>query len=292
MMKLDRRSFIATLGAAAVVLPRLRADSIPRLGAQLYTVRTLMEKDFDGTLAAVAALGFTEVEFAGYFERTPEQVRDALTRYRLTAPAAHIDYGSLTGDAWPRAIERARTIGHKYLVNAWVDEAIRKEPDAWKGIADTYNKAAAASKAAGIQFAYHNHHFEFEPRADLGGRLPYDFLLEACDPALVKMELDLFWISATGKNPLDYFRRYPGRFPLVHVKGLKKVPPPTGTPMPIDLIKSEMTDVGRDDVIDWKRIFAQSRAAGIEHYFVEHDEPPVPLDSLKASRSYLSRLQF
>jgi sugar phosphate isomerase/epimerase len=289
---LDRRRFIATVGAALMVRPRIFATTIPRVGAQLYTVRTLLEKDFDGTLASVAALGYAEVEFAGYFNRTPAEVRDALTRHRLAAPSAHIDYASLTGDRWSRVIESARTIGHKYLVNAWVDESIRNQPDAWKRIADTYNQAAAASRAAGIQFAYHNHHFEFEPRPDAGGKLPYDILLESCDPALVKMELDLFWISATGKDPLDYFRRYPGRFPMVHVKGLKTAPQPAGQPLPMDRIMRELTDVGRDDVIDWKRIFAQSRAAGIEHYFVEHDEPKSPLDSLKASYGYLSRLEF
>jgi len=289
---LDRRRFIATVGAALAVGPRIFATTIPRLGAQLYTVRTLLEKDFDGTLASVASLGYTEVEFAGYFNRTPAQVRDALTRHRLAAPSGHIDYASLTGDRWSRALESARTIGHKYLVNAWVDEPIRNQPDAWKRIADTYNKAGEASRTAGIQFAYHNHQFEFEPRPDAGGKLPYDILLESCDPALVKMELDLFWISAAGKDPLDYFRRHPGRFPMVHVKGLKSRLQATTPPMPMDRIMREMTEVGRDDVIDWKGIFAQSRAAGIEHYFVEHDQPAVPLDSLKTSYTYLSRLEF
>src|SRR6266545_3795178 len=291
-MTLDRRSFIATLGAAALAMRRGLAARIPHLGVQLYTVRTLLEKDFDGTLASVASIGFTEVEFAGYFNQTPEQVRDALTRHRLSAPSAHIDYASLTGDKWARVLESAHIIGHQYLVNAWVDESIRNQPDAWKRIADAYNEAAAASKRAGIQFAYHNHNFEFSPRKDAGGKLPFDILLESCDPALVKMELDLCWISAAGKDPLDYFRRYPGRFPLVHVKGLRRRPAmPTDEAVAIDRILPDITDVGHDDVIDWRRIFAQSRTAGIEHYFVEHDVPKSPLDSLKASYDYLSHLE-
>ena len=219
-------------------------------------------------------------------------MREALTRHKLTAPSAHIDYASLTGDKWARAIENAKAIGHTYLINAWVDESIRKEPDAWKRIAETYNTAAAASKRAGIQFAYHNHHFEFAPRTDLNGKLPFDYLLETCDPALVKIELDLCWIAATGKDPLDYFRRYPGRFPLVHVKGLKKLPPGTGAASPITAILPEITDVGHDDVVDWKRTFAQSGTAGIKHYFIEHDQPKDPFESLKASYDYVSRLQF
>lgn len=291
MSTLDRRSFLGTMGAALLAMRRTAAASIPRLGAQLYTVRTELEKDFDGTLAKVAAIGFTEVELAGTFGRNPQQMREALDRHRLTAPSAHIDYASLTGDKWARVIEGAGLLGHKYLINAWVDESIRREPDAWKRIADTYNRAAATSKRAGIQFAYHNHHFEFAPLAEPGGKLPYDILLESCDPALVKMELDLCWISAAGKDPLEYFRRYPGRFPLVHIKGLKAVPA-TGAATPIDKVLPQITDVGQEDVIDWKRIFAQSRLAGMEHYFVEHDVPKQPFDSLKASYQYLTRLQF
>jgi len=291
MSTLDRRTFLATMGTAVLAMRRTAAASIPRLGAQLYTVRTQLEKDFEGTLAKVAAIGFTEVEFAGYFKQTPEQVRDALKRHRLRAPSALIDYASLTGDKWARVIEGARTIGHSYLVNAWVDESIRKQPDAWKRIAETYNLAGEASKRAGLQFAYHNHNFEFAPLEEPAGKLPYDILLESCDPALVKMELDLCWISSAGKDPLEYFRRYPGRFPIVHIKGLKAVPA-AGAAAPIDRVLPDITDVGHDDVIDWKRIFAQSRAAGIEHYFVEHDVPKEPFDSLKASHDYLTRLRF
>ena len=290
-MIFDRRTFLTTMGSAMLAMRHLRAASIPRLGVQLYTVRGLMEKDFDGTRAAVAAIGYTEVEFAGYFKRTPKDVQDALKKHGLTAPSVHVPYDSLTGDAWTRAIDNARTIGHKYLVNAWVDESLRKQPDAWKRIAETYNRAGEVSKRAGVQFAYHNHNFEFAPRADAGGKLPYDILLESCEPALVQMELDLCWISAAGKDPLDYFRRYPGRFPMVHIKGLRKIPA-NGADAPIDSILAVMTDVGHEDAIDWKRIFAQSRGAGIQHYFVEHDVPKQPLESLKASHGYLARLQF
>ena len=290
-MTLDRRTFMVAMGSAVLAMRSPRAASIPRLGVQLYTVRSLLEKDFDGTLAAVAAIGFTEVEFAGYFKQTPQQVRDSLKRHKLTASSAHISYENLTGDLWARVIDDARTIGHRYLVNAWVDESIRNQPDAWKRIAETYNRAGDISKRAGIQFAYHNHHFEFAPRADAGGKLPYDILLESCDPALVKMEMDLCWITAAGKDPLEYFRRYPGRFPMVHVKGLRKIPE-GGAASPIDRVLPDITDVGHEDVVDWKRIFAEARTAGIEHYFVEHDQPKQPLESLKASRGYLTRLQF
>jgi sugar phosphate isomerase/epimerase len=287
-MMIDRRTFMGTMGAAYLASTRMRAASIQRVGAQLYTVRDAMQKDFEGTLAKVAAIGYKEVEFAGYFDKSPQQIKEILSRNGLTSPSAHIDYPSLTGDAWAKAIEGAKTIGHDYLINAWVDESVRKEPGSWKRIAETYNRAGEISKKSGIQFAYHNHNFEFEP---VDGKLPYDFLLETCDPKLVQMEMDLCWITSAGKDPLDYFRRYPGRFPLVHVKGLSKKPA-QGAATPIPEVLPDITDVGHHDIIDWKRIFAHSKEAGINHYFVEHDVPKDPFASLKASYEYLSTLQF
>jgi len=286
-MTLDRRRFIGAVGAASVAAAsRVWAASIRRVGVQLYTVRGEMEKNFEGTLARVARLGFKEVEFAGYFGRLPAQVREILSRNGLRSPSAHIDYASLTGDAWPKAIDNAKTIGHDYLIVAWLDDDFRKQPDVWKRVADTFNRAGEISRKAGIQFAYHNHNFEFVP---VDGKRPYDVLLESCDPRLVKMEMDLCWITAAGADPLQYFRRYPGRFRLVHVKGLSKQPPPDA---PIPGVLPLITDVGHDDVIDWKGIFAHSKEAGIEHYFVEHDVPKEPFESLKASYDYVSKLKF
>jgi sugar phosphate isomerase/epimerase len=293
MTTLDRRTFLGTLGAAALALRPVLAASIKRVGVQLYTVRTALEKDFDGTLAKVAAIGYKEVEFAGYFGHTPQQVRDVLKTLGLTSPAAHLDYPTVSDPAkWAKALDEAATVGQTFLVNPWIDESIRNQPDAWKRAADVYNTAGAAAQTHGIQFCYHNHNFEFYPREDMGGKLPFELLLETCDPELVKMELDLCWISAAGKDPLDYFKKYPGRFPLVHVKGLKKVPAASPTPVAIDKVLPDVTDVGHEDVIDWKRIFAQSKQAGIEHYFVEHDVPTDPLASLKNSYDYVSTLQF
>ena len=285
---IDRRTFIAAMSAAAVTGIRLEAKKIDRLGMQLYTVRTDMEKDFDGTLAKVAAIGYKEVEFAGYFKRTPAQVREALKKAGLAAPATHVDYPSLAADKLPAVLESAKAIGHQYLVNPWIDESLRKEPDIWKRVAETFNRAGETSRKAGIQFAYHNHHFEFAP---VDGKLPYELLLEQCDPKLVQMELDLCWMTAAGKDPLEYFKRYPGRFPLVHVKGLAKKPEAGGA-APIQSIMGDLTDVGTNDVVDWKRIFARSGQAGIKHYFVEHDVPKDPYASLKASYDYVKSLDF
>jgi sugar phosphate isomerase/epimerase len=288
MIRVNRRTFLGTMGAAMMSARHAAAGSIRDIGVQLYTVRTDLGKDFEGTIASVAAIGYKEVEFAGYFNHTPEQVSAVLKKNGLTSPAAHVDYASL-GDRWPAVLDAARTIGHQFLVNPWIDEALRNQPDAWKRIAEVFNRAGEISRKAGIQFAYHNHNFEFAP---VDGKLPYDILLEQCDPALVKMELDLCWITVAGKDPLDYFHRYPGRFPLVHVKGLSKRPPSDAGAVPIPTALNDITDVGSNDVIDWKRIFARSAEAGIKHYFVEHDVPKSPFDSLKASYTYLRGLQF
>jgi sugar phosphate isomerase/epimerase len=288
MFEMNRRTFLGTMAAAALAGRGGAAASIPKVGMQLYTVRTDLEKDFAGTLAKVAAIGYKEVEFAGYFNHTPQQVADLLKANGLTSPSAHVDYGSLAPDKWPAVLDAAHIMGQTFLVNPWIDPALRAQPGIWKKVAETYNRAGEASKKAGIQFAYHNHNFEFAP---VDGKLPYDLLLEECDAQLVKMELDLCWISAAGKDPLEYFKRYPGRFPMVHAKGLSKMPT-GGAAMPIDQLLPLITDVGRDDVIDWKKIFAHAPEAGITHYFVEHDVSKTPFESLATSYAYLRDLRF
>src|SRR6266853_5115325 len=289
---MDRRTFLGTMTAATLLTRRLgfAADDhkIEKIGLQLYTVRDLMKQDFDGTLSKVAAVGYKEVEFAGYFDHSPKDVRAAVDRRGLTAPSAHIDYKSL-GEKFPEVIEAAKVVGHEYLVNPWIDEEIRKQPEGWKHAAETFNRAGEACKKAGIQFAYHNHWFEFLP---VNGKLPYDTLLELCDANLVKMELDLCWITVAGADPLTYFNRYPGRFPLVHVKDMKKLPKvSTAGSQDFGSSLTDMTSVG-SGIIDWKHILGQSEKAGIKHYIVEHDKPQAPFESIKISYDYLSKLRF
>ena len=270
---MNRRNFLGTMTAAGLLARQFAwaaaTHKIEKVGVQLYTVREVMKDDFEGKLAKVAAIGYREVEFAGYENRTPQEIRAMLDRHGLTAPSAHVPYKSL-GDSWPAALDAAHVVGHEYLVNPYIDDEVRKGPDGWKRAAETFNRAGEASHKAGIQFAYHNHWFEFAP---VNGKLPYDILLEECDPKLVKMEMDLCWIEVGGQDPLKYFKKYPGRFPLVHVKDLTRIPKVDasggqsfGDSLP------EMTEVG-SGIIDWKTIFRQGEKAGIKHYFVEHDHP-------------------
>lgn len=277
---IDRREFIGTMGAlaAGAVLPACRTagatNRISKIGLQLYTVRDLMKKDVEGTLMAVAGAGYTEVEFAGYFDKTPADIRAMLDRHGLAAPSVHT--GDIAPEAWAKALDAAHVIGHQYIVVPWIPEERRKTLDDWKRMAADFNRAAATAKAAGLQFAYHNHDFEF-PLVE--GRVPYDVLLAETDPKLVQLEIDLYWITKGGQDPLAYFARWPGRVPLVHVKD--SLGPPD----------HRMVNVGAGK-IDWKRIFARSGQGGIKHYFVEHDQPADPLASIKASCDFLKQLEF
>ena len=291
---LDRRTFLGTLTAAAVFAPRLawgaESHRIEKIGVQLYTVRDEMKRDFDGTIAKVAAIGYREVEFAGYFDHTPQQVRAVLDRNKLSAPSVHVDYKSL-GDKFPQVIADSLVIGHQYIVNPWIDDDIRKDPDGWKRAAAVFNKCGEACKKAGLQFAYHNHHFEF---IQVHGKYAYDIILEETDPKLVQMEMDLCWMTVAHQDPMKYFARYPGRFPMVHVKDIKTVPPPDkpGEPADFEKVFPQMTPVGSGS-IDWKRIFEHSNEAGIKHYFVEQDYPKGdPFENIKASYEYLEKLRW
>jgi sugar phosphate isomerase/epimerase len=294
---MNRRRFLESSVAAAFVssLPfRAVAEEhrIARIGLQLYTVRTLMKTDFEGTIAKVAKVGYKEVEFAGYFDHSPKEVRAIVDRNGLTAPSCHVGYDVVEND-WPQTLEAAKIIGHKYVVCPWIDEKQRHEPDGYKRAAELFNKAGEASARVGIQFAYHNHNYEFSPEPAIGNQLPYDYLLKNTDPKLVKFEMDLCWIEVGGKDPLTYFKRYPGRFPLVHVKDIKRLPKlkPGGPPASLDEEARELTDVG-SGVINWKRILSHSREAGIRHYFVEQDEPADPIASIRKSYEYLASLRF
>src|SRR6266849_4701210 len=289
MRPMNRRTFlqtsIATTIASSFSLRAFAAEhKIDRIGLQLYTVRDAMKTDFEGTISKVAATGYKEVEFAGYFDHPPKDVRAILDKNGLAAPSAHVSY-DLVEKKWPETLDDAKIVGHSYVICPWIDENQRKEPTGWKRAADLFNRAGEASQKAGIQFGYHNHSFEFEPAKSLGGKMPYDFLLVETDPKLVRMEMDLCWITVGGQDPLTYFERYPGRFPLVHVKDWK------GGKGKESEQSTKMADVGSGN-IDWKRIFAQSGKAGIRHYFVEHDEPKSAFDSIERSYDYLQRLRF
>jgi sugar phosphate isomerase/epimerase len=277
----SRRAFLK-LGGGALLglgLPALRwPDRLDRIGIQLYSLRGEMAKDFEGTLARVAEIGYNEVEFAGYFGRTPAQVAAALERARLGAPSAHVPFSEL-GEGWARTLEAARAMGHRYLIVPAIPEEERATPQAMRRVAARFERAGMQARAAGIRFGFHNHDVDFAPLDRARGATPFDILLQETTPEHVTFELDLYWITRAGRDPLEYFARYPGRFELVHVKDSAGPP------------EHHMVDVGRG-TIDFRRIFARHQQAGIRHYFVEHDEPVDPLGFARASHGFLRRLEL
>jgi len=296
---MNRRTFLQTSVAAAAASLCSRdvlaqQGRIDRIGLQLYSVRDLMKQDMPGTLAKVAAIGFKEVEFAGLFDRAPKDVRAMLDQNGLTAPASHVDWNTV-GKNLPAVLDTAKTLGQQFVIIPYLTDEDRKRPDVYKRLAELLNRTGAEAAKAGIQMAYHQHGFEFVPSLDLGGQMPYDYLLANTDPKLVKMELDLCWIAAAEQDPIAYFNKYPGRFPLVHVKDwLRDGKPATsyaGALGPDTKFTGNMANVGQGS-IDWKAIFAQAGKGGVRHFIIEHDNPKDPLVDLAGSFKYVQNLRF
>lgn len=287
-MRLSRRDVLRRLGVvgagalagalspgaalSAAARPRA-ADRLDRIGLHLHTVRNLLAEDFEGTLEAVARIGYREVEFAGYHGRDPEDIRRTLVRAGLEAPAAHVSFRTMMSD-WEKAIVAAHLIGHRYLVVESIPSNRRQTLSGYRRAAGLFNRAAATARVAGMGFAYHNHAFEFEPMDD---RVPYDVLLEETDPDLVHLEMDPYWIRRGGRDPLEYVERYADRIRILILKDQG--------------VDGETTPVG-EGTTDFRPILARSRESGIRHHFVQQDVPGDALASARASHEHLSALEF
>lgn len=255
------------------------------IGVQLYTVRDAMAADPTGTLAKVAQIGFNSVEGATYtgsekfYGMEPKAFAALLksnglamhsSHYRLGADNAGTK-GTILND-WERAVHDAAEVGIKYMVCAYLSQEERGGPDHYKLIAGQLNEAAGICKASGIQLCYHNHDFEFDAQ---NGQYPYDILLEFTDKDLVKMEMDLYWVSKAGQDPVKLFEKHHGRFPLWHLKDMDATP------------QHAFAEVG-SGTIDFKRIFAAQKTAGLKYFFVEQDKcPGSPFDSITKSYNYI-----
>ena len=265
-----RRAFLAATVAAAATTPA-SARTIERIGVQLYTVRALLQRDFDGTLAKIAAAGYRTVEFGGLDGPSPRETLAMLKRHGLAAPSGHAQLDDLERNL-PKVLEDANAREQRYVVSPSVAENRHRTLDDWKRLCATFNAIGAQAKSAGLAFAYHNHDFEF---AAVEGQIPYQLLLANTDPALVGMELDLYWMTHAGHDPVAWFHRYPGRFPLLHLKDATR--------------EGAITDVG-NGTIDFKRILGAAASAGVTHCFVEHDDPVDPIRSIETSLAYLKTL--
>lgn len=289
----DRRSFLSALGAGALAAVGLDAVTAscaapaPRddggrnpagnlgpIGLQLYTLQRQMRENVAATLARVARIGYEEVEFAGYFGKSAREVRALLDANGLRAPSGHLQFDPF-GDGRDAALEYSVAVGHEYVVIPWLDAERRRTLDDLRRFADLLNRTGEAAKRVGLRLAYHNHDFEFAP---IEGRRPYDVLLEETDPDLVALELDVYWAVKAGQDPLAWFDRQTGGFPLLHLKDSSGAP------------AHRMMPVG-SGTIDFARILARRAQAGVRHLFVEHDEPPDAWGSVGESMRYLRGLR-
>lgn len=243
-----------------------------RVGVQLYTVRALMERDAAGTLERLAEAGYRNVETAGLHGHTPAAFARMLETAGLRTPSGHYGLDVLRGEERARTIVAAQALGQRYVVVPWLGEDERTSLDDYRRLADELNDLGSAAAEAGLQLAYHNHDFEFEP---MDGQVPYDVLLESTDPELVRFELDLYWIVEGGYEPRAYFAAYPGRFPLWHLKDRTA--------------SGAMADVGAG-TFDFEALLAHADQAGLDYAFVEHDDPAEPLASAQNSIQHLARL--
>lgn len=278
---LDRRTFVGTLAGGLAGLGLLACggravgSAAPRrrAGLQLYTVRSLMERDVAETLEAVAAIGYSEVETAGLFDLSPAAFRALLDRHGLRTPAAHVAIDALREDA-EAVFDAAATLGQQWVVVPWLAEEERTA-EGFRRVAGELNRFGGLARDRGRRLAYHNHDFEF---AALGDDRGFDILVAETDPELVDIELDLYWASFAGQDPVALIEGHPGRFALWHVK---------------DMVERggerTMTSVGQG-VIDFGRIYRHADRAGLRHAFVEDDNPADPLASIRASHDYLRRL--
>ncbi len=256
------------------------------LAIQLYTVRDAMSANPEKTLERLATIGFTGLEIYAYnstfFGKTPQEFHRILKNTGLRVISSHHITGNFNKGQgtllynWEKSVEDLHFIGSEYMVCSYLFPQERNLED-YKKLPELLENSGKVTKEAGIQFAYHNHDFEFEKFDD--NRNVYDFILENSSPELVKMELDLYWISKAGIDPLMYFEKYPGRFPLWHVKDMK-----AGT--------KDFTEIG-NGTIDFERIFKAGKQAGLQYWFLEQDSSDKDIfESICISNEFIAKNRF
>jgi len=284
-MSTSRRNFLKATGAVAACAAASRLEAkrlrLP-IGLQLYSVRNLLPKDFDGTLAQVRSAGYTVVEAAGYFDRTAADFRHAMDAAGLRCISTHHPLNILETqlDQW---LDYGHTIGLEYMVcsssgGMHRDPAMKGPPtlDDWRWIAGEFNRIGEKIKSAGITFGVHNHVPEF---AVIDGVLVYDELLRLTDPKFVVFEMDCGWVYASGHNPVDYLSKTPERFPLMHVKDMT-----AGANGQMHSI-----EMGRGK-IDYAPIMRA--ATGLKQYFIEQEEFDIdPMQALRIDAEYMRNLR-
>ncbi len=285
MNQYSRRSFLKTSGAVAAAVcvgaDYLMAERLQLpIGLQLYSVRNLLPKDFNGTLEKLAAAGYKEVEAAGYFDKTAADFGNALQKAGLKCISTHHQLTQLKTQ-FDQLIEYGQALGLEYIICSWA--GVHRDPtrtgdldlDDWRYVADQFNEIGRKVKAAGMTFGYHNHIIEFGKE---NGIVYFDELLKRTDPKYVVFEMDCGWVVAGGHNPVEYLSKFPDRFPMLHVKDMLKLP--DGKPRNVVMGKG---------LIDYKPIFRA--ATGLKHYFIEQEEfEGDPMTELREDADFMKKL--
>jgi sugar phosphate isomerase/epimerase len=279
---MDRRSFVHSLGttlAGASVARRLTPTStrLDRIGLELYSVRDVMRRDPERTLAAVRAIGYTDVELLwsfGNFGRTPQQVRASLDHEGLRAPSAHISPAVILV-GWERSLDIAKMLGHEYLIVPSFTSDTQRSLDDWRDWADRFNAAGAVARRAGIWLAFHNEPDHMKP---IDGVVPYDVFVERTDPSVVRLQLDIGNMAQGGGNPFAYIERHRDRYWSFHIK---------------DVVAdhSHDTELGKG-VLDIRRFLAAVPDISRKPVYVEQEGAANQLASAELDYKYLSALEF
>lgn len=288
MAPISRRSFLtaaALASAASAVSPHdlFATPPAPHIGLQLYSVREDLARDYPGTLNHVAAIGYREVEAAGFYNHSAMDVKKMMFDAGLLCISAHYSLEDLLKST-DAIIEYAKTLGLEYIICSapWSADPARLQKfpggswqgilhamtlDDWKWNADQFNQMGCRMQDAGLKFGYHNHTMEFRKENHSNG---YRILLEDTDPRCVTMEMDIGWVIAGGADPVALMRQYPGRFSMLHVKDMLAAVPGK------DPSERVSTVIG-SGVVDLRPIFAAAEATGVSHYFIEQEDFGKPI---------------
>ncbi|MGE0018722.1 MAG: sugar phosphate isomerase/epimerase family protein [Draconibacterium sp.] len=259
------------------------------VGLQLYTIRDAMTADVPGTLKKLSDMGYKNLELANYadgkfYGYAPAEFRKMVNDLGMDIVSSHtsVEAAGITMESAKKLADDHALLGVKYCVQPWIEEVNRNVETYKKMIAD-WNQVGAVMKEVGIQFGYHNHNFEFKPTED--GLIPYyDIFMKEMDANLITMELDMYWATKAGQDPVEMFNKYPGRFQLFHFKDMAQQSAPF-----YDVIKDDITSVGTG-LIDFKRIYAARETAGMKYLFVEDDNQGngKPFEALEISISNIT----
>jgi sugar phosphate isomerase/epimerase len=280
MMK-TRREFLAlSIGAVAATSLRAQIGHRRKLGLQLYTVRRQAEQDLPKTLAAVKAAGYEEVElYWNVYSHPSAELKRMLRDAGLTAPSGHFDYDGLDGK-----LEYARDVGVRYVICPMLPKQMWSSAKGFHDAADQFNRWGEKVRRLGLTFGFHNHNYEFK---QFGTQTGFDILMKNTDPATVKLEMDCYWVTQAGRDPLAILDEYKDRVRMLHLKDRKPGFPPSTT---LDKSAEHFAEFGTGS-IKWKPILEKASSVGVEHYFVEQDETERPvMESIHISAENAKKL--